>query len=821
MVDAFLELRHAARRLLRSPAFTSVAALTLALGVAANVLMFTVVDRVVLRPLPYPRSDRLIWVDHAAPGINAPGPIGLSPGLYGYYRERAHTFTDLAVFRGDEWTLSGRGDPERLQGVYATASLARALGVALPLGRWYTEAEAREDRRVVVLGHALWTSRFGGDRGIIGRSVTLDGVPREVIGVLPAGFGFPDARARLFVPLHIEAEDLQTVGGFYLQGVARLREGASLADVKREMDGLLAGVKEAFPGDDVAQQVGDAIRLEGAPQTLKDHVVGPVARTLWILLGMVGLVLLIACANVANLFLVRSEARQRELAVRRALGAGRAGLVRYSVAESGLLSLAGSAVGLGLAVAGVRLLVRFGPQNLPRLEEISADAGTLAWTALLSLLATLVFGAIPLLRRSPELALALREGGRGSTVGRGRFRARNALMAGQVALALVLLVASGLMVRSFLRLRAVDPGFATGNLLTFDVSLTSTDYPDPAGSIGFHQALLERLRGLPGVRAAGAVNCLPLTGTCWGDPLRVRGRPMDPGRLPPVIQIRRAMPGYVRAIGIPLTAGHDLSPVDPAHPTGEVLLSARAAALYFPGKSPLGRQMSFMSVDEHAAGPWYTVVGVVGDVPTETLDEKPYGIAYFSVLDPSSVVGPQVRDMAFAVRTSVPPMTLARSVRAVATGVNPGVALGHVRSMDAIVSETTVRMAFTMVLLLIGGALALALGAVGIYGVISYVVGQRTHEIGVRLALGARPGDVSRMVLRQSVLVVAAGLAVGMAAALALTRVMASLLFGVTATDAVTYGAVVAFLLVVATAAAWLPARRAAALDPSTALRVE
>ncbi|HET9982547.1 MAG TPA: ABC transporter permease [Longimicrobiales bacterium] len=825
MPDLISELRHAARRLLRSPAFAAAAALTLALGVAANATIFTVVNRVVLRPLPYPRSDRLIWVDHVAPGIDLPGSPGLSQGLYRYYRERAHTFTDLAIYRRDEWTLTGEGDPQRIIGVFATASLGSALRTPLALGRWYTEKDAQDRAPVVVISHSLWTTRFGRDPKIIGRSIRLDGVPREIVGVTPASLAFPNAEIQLYIPERIDEKQVQTVGGFNYQSIARLRDGAAVADVKREIDALIRGVEEAFPGDPVAPMVVGSAKLAGAPEPLKDHVVGGVRKTLWILLGMVGFVLLIACANVANLFLVRSEARQREVAVRRALGAGRTGMVRYFLAESALLSLAGGALGLALATAGVRLLVRFGPQNLPRLNEIAVDAGTVAWTALLALLASLAFGAIPLLRRGRALAATLREGGRGSTAGRARFRARNALMAGQVALALVLLVGSGLMVRSFLRLRAVDPGFATTNVLTFDVSLTSHDYPDRLGAIGFHQALLERLRALPGVQAAGAATCLPLAGSCWGDPLAVRGRPLEPGRVPPLLQIRRAMPGFFQTMRIRLVEGRDFSPVDPRSRPAEVVLSRRAAELYFPGEDPIGKQVGFMfpGVPGTDGGetPWYTVVGVVGDTPVDGLDEKPYGIAYFPVVDPVGDVGSGVHGMAFAIRTSVPPMTLARAVRAAAAEVNPNVALGHVRSMETIVSDATARMAFTMMLLLIAGGIALLLGAVGIYGVISYVVGQRTGEIGLRMALGARPRDVSGMVLRQSGAVVGIGLGIGLAAALALSRLMASLLFQVTATDALTYAAVTTFLLAVAAVASWVPARRAAALDPTAALRTE
>jgi predicted permease len=758
-------------------------------------------------------------VDHVAPGIDLPGSLGLSQGLYRHYRERIRTFEHLAIFRRDEWTLTGEGSPQRLIGLVTTASLGEALRTPPVMGRWFTEQEAQDRAPVVVLTHAVWSTAFGADPRIIGRSVLLDGTSRQVIGVLPRDFAFPDPAIRLYVPERIDERQARTVGGFNYQSVARLTPGASVDAVKREMDGLIAGLKETFRDDPVAQQALDAARLAGMPEPLKERVTGSVQRTLWILLGMVGLVLLIACANVANLFLVRSEARQREVAVRRALGAGGGGILRFFLAESVLLSAMGGALGLALAFGGVRLLVRFGPANLPRLNEVAVDPGTIAWTGLLVLLASAAFAVIPLVRRRVPLANALREGGRGSTAGRVRFRVRNALMAGQVALALVLLVASGLMVRSYLRLRGVDPGFLPANVLTFDVALTQNEYPNRAAAMGFHDAMLERLRALPGVRSASAVSCLPLVGSCWGDPMQVRGRPPAPGQLPPLVQMRRTFPGYFETLRVPLVSGRLLEPADLEQRTGVIVLSRRAAELYFPGEDPLGKEMTFLF--EVEGRPWYRVVGIAGDTPVERLDEAPYPIVYFPALDPVPGMGAGIHNMTFVVRTSGPPMATVPSVRAAAAAVNPSVALGHVRSMEMIVSNATARMAFTMLMLLIAGSIALVLGAVGIYGVISYVVEQRTGEIGVRLALGARPADVAAMVLRQSAAVVSVGVLLGLAGAVAVSRVMTTLLYQVTATDALTYVGVTAFLLAVAVAASWLPARRAAALDPVIALRAE
>lgn len=817
MSEILKEFRHAGRRLVRSPGFTIAAALTLALGVAANATIFTVVNRVILQPLPYPESESMIWVDHVAPGIELPGEIGLSQGLFDYYRKQARTLSDITIFRQDEWTLTGHGEAQRFVGIQSTPSFQAALRVSPIMGRWFTEEEAQDRTRVVVLSHSLWSTRFGSDPNIIGQLIQLDGVSREVIGVMPRGFAYPDANVQLYFPYRLDDRQLQNIAGFNYRSIARLNGGATVAEAKREMDALISRMGEAFPNSPVSPEILHKAGFAGNPSPLKDHAVGAVRQTMWILLGMVGFVLLIACANVANLFLVRSETRQREVAVRRALGAGHSGIVRYFLAESILLSLTGAAIGLLLAHIAVQLLVQFGPANLPRINEIAVDMQTVLWTGVLALLASVVFGAIPLFRRGSALAGSLRDGGRNATAGKARFRVRNGLMAVQVALALVLLVGSGLMVRSFMQLRAVDPGFVPGQLLTFNVALDNNGFPTRQSAVAFHEALVARIRSLPGVTSASGVTCLPFAGSCWGDPMLVRGRSLAPGELPPLVQIRRALPDYFETLRVPVLQGRVLEPADNQQRTGALVLSKRAAELYFPNEDPIGKQLRMLTDVEH----WYTVVGVVGNTPVQSLDEDPFGVMYFPVIDPVDNIGSGVHNFAYTVRTTVPPMSLSRAIQAAAADVNPNVALGHIRSMEMIVDEATSRMAFTMVLLLIAGGIALLLGAVGIYGVISYVVGQRTSEIGVRMALGARPADVAGMVLMQSGAVVGIGLLVGLAGALTLSRLMSSLLFQVTATDALTYFMVTTFLLGIAAVAAWLPARRAAALDPQLALRAE
>jgi putative ABC transport system permease protein len=818
------DIRYGARRLLRSPAFSLAAVLTLSLGIAANATIFTVVERVVLRPLPYPDSDRIVWLDHTAPGLDLPEGLGLSQGLFEYYRNNARSFESLAILRESSFTMTGEGAAERLRGISSTASLPEALRVHPAMGRWFTEDEAQDDERVVVLSDGLWRRSFGADPAILGRTVMINGRSHEIIGVMPATFAFPGPEYELWEPERLDEEQVQTVGGFNYRSIARLRDGASVATVKAELDGLIAGLKEAFPSDPVTQQALDAAQLASLTSLLKDHTVKPVRRTLWILLGMVGLVLLIACANVANLFLVRSEARQREVAIRRALGAGTPGLVRYFLSESGVLAAAGGVIGLGLTWVGVRGLVGFGPDNLPRLHEVTIDGGVIAFTALLSVIAGIAFGSIPLLRRSGPLATSLREGGRSATAGRGRFRARSLLMGGQVALAFVLLVGCGLMIRSFMHLRAVDPGFDSEGVLTFDVALSGTDFPDRTSAAAFHAALLERLRALPGVQSAAAVSCLPLTGSCWGDPLRVQGRAVQPGELPPIVQIRRSSPGYLETMGIPLLQGRDVTEAEGLQRANVALISRTLAREYFGDEDPIGQQISyyFGEGDDPADVPWFTVVGVIADTPVDELAEsRVFGIAYMPIIGQIENVGSGIHQMAFALKTSLDPIALASAARAAAADLSENVAVANLRSMEMIVADATARIAFTMILLVIAATVALLLGAIGIYGVIGYVVGQRTAEIGVRLALGASPTDVSGMVLKQGGSVVAAGLIAGLAGALLLTRLMEALLFDVTTSDPVTYAAVTAFLLAVAGLASWLPARRAARLDPAMALRAE
>ncbi len=589
--SACKEIVFAARRLVRAPAFTWSAVLTLALAIGANASIFAVVQRVVLNPLPYPDSDRLIELDHGAQLLNLPSGLGMTRGFYYRYSERARTLDGVVLYATNDLTLTGEGDPERIRVARVTTTLAPVLRVWPDVGRWFSEEEGQPGApSLAVLSHGLWLRRYGGDPGIVGRSVILAGVPARVIGVMPASFAFPDPRVEIWL-----AEPIARSMGFGIwlyYGVARLRAGVTVADARAELNTLIADVPRAFPGDPIALGNSEQIKLFSNVRTLKEATVGNVARGLWILLASVGLVLLVACANVANLFLVRSEARQREIAVRRALGAGRLAIAGYFLAESAWLSLAGGMIGLALAWVAVRVLVASGPASLPRLGEVRLDGIAVAYTCLLSLFAALACGALPLWRGTP-LAASLHEHGRTNTASRSRHRTRQLLMGGQVALALILLVASGLMVRSFQKLRAVDPGFDATSALTFSIGLPNRGYSTRAEAVMAHHAILEQLSVLPGVSAVSASACLPLVREgCMGNTVRVMGRVIPPGTVPPFVVFNAVAGGYFETLGIRRIRGRmlDRGDIDRREPV--VVVDEAFAQRMFPNQDPIGERVA-------------------------------------------------------------------------------------------------------------------------------------------------------------------------------------------------------------------------------------
>ena len=822
--DLARETRQAARRLLRSPAFTAATVLTLALAIGANASIFALVYRVVLHPLPYGHSERLVAVEFSLPTRNVPKVYYIPSRLYFQYLDRAHTLDGLALYVAtNELTLTGQGSPERIRVSRSTWSLASVLRVAPAIGRWFNETEAARVSSVAVLSHGFWVRRFGQDPNVIGRSITFDGVPTLVLGVMPAAFAFPDSRVDAWIPAPFATRTTAT-DSFAFAAVGRLRDGATITEARAELTRLAIDLDPSYPNNGYKALVSTAT-------TLLDATVGRIAITLWILLASVGLVLLIACTNVANLFLVRSDVRQREIAMRRALGAGHRAIAQYFLTESTLLSVAGGVIGLGLAWGGVHMLVAFGPAvgpwwaSLPRLHEVQLDGVVWAFTGALSLVTALAFGSIPLLR-STSLAEPLHESRVWSTASRSRHRTRRLLMAGQIALALVLLVASGLMLRSFQELRAVDPGFDATSTLTFRIGLPRVDYPDPGKMAAAHRAIVDHVSALPGVTAVSASTCLPLSEQqlCQGGPLFIEGHSWPPGVIAPFVAIRAVDGAYFQTMRMRILSGRGIERGDVEREEPIVVVNQALVNMAFRGQNPIGQRVRFGNPSLSRGTPeWLTVAGVVGNTPTFGLTEPaPFPQLYMPVFATRRVnMGPRLDVMSFVVRTTVTPESLADPVRRAVGEVDGNLALAHVQTLRDILERAAAQMAFTMVLLVIAAGVSLLLGIIGIYGAMSYIVSQRTGEIGVRLALGADRGSVARMIVWQGAVVASVGVAIGLTAAFAGGRVIQSLLYGVSPRDPSVFIGMTVLLLAVVLLACWLPARRAARLSPLDALRTE
>ncbi len=816
------QIRLAVRRLRRAPVFTTIAVITLAVGIGANAAIFSVVDGVLLRGLPYPNAERLVGVGHLAPNLSS-DRLNLSPGDYFTYRAEAHTIQDLGLMEDDEVTITGSGEPERVPAIAVTERTLPLLGAVPLIGRVFGPADdVPGGPLTTVLSYGYWQRRFAGRKDVVGRSLTIDGRAFEVIGVLPESFQILEHRADLYLAAQLDPAHA-IMAGFNYPGMARLAPGVTIEQANQELDRILPREVARYPGPVSLDQFHQA-GFRSAVRPLKDDVVGDVGPMLWVLLGTVGIVLLLACANVANLFMVQAEGRQREMAVRTALGASRGRIVGGFVTESLVLGLIAGTVGVGLAYGGLRLLLTLGP-DLPRLGAIGIDGPVLGFTAAVSLLAGLLFGLMPALRYGrPNLIAGLKEGGRGSSGGRERHRIRNGLVVVQVALALVLLIGSGLMVRSVLALRHVDPGVRRPDeVLTFRVDVPSAEVAQSGDVAELERTLLARLEQIPGVTSAGGSSKLALDGgTGSNSPILVEDQEAAQEKLPPLMRFVFSSPGYLETLGTPLLAGRMLTWDDVSQRAKVVVVSERVARQYWGDPTAaIGRRIR----DFIGATPvWYQVVGVVADVrdagvsqPAPPLIYWPMALAHF--WDESLFVPRGFNVVVRASRERVP--SLLPEIRSAVWSVNRDLAIARVTTLGALVRHSMARASFAMVMLAIAALVALILGLVGIYGVISYIVAQRTREIGVRIALGARPGEVRGMVVRQAAVVAAIGLAVGLVAAFVLSRLMASLLYGVRPFDPLTYGGVAAIIAGVVLLASYLPARRAAGIDPVTALRAE
>jgi predicted permease len=822
MLELWHDLRFAGRSLLRARQYAFAALLTLALAVAANIVVFSVVNTVLLEPLPYPASDRLVILRHAAPGLNYPR-IGISPGIYHQYRENAAAFEESGLFRQEMVNLTGdAAAPDRAVALAATHTLFAALRVQPLLGRVFNaEEDAPDGPLTVLLSYDLWQSRFGGARDIVGRSIRVDGRERTVVGVMPAHFAFPRGDVQLWIPLALDLAN-SSPGTFAYNAVARLRPGMTAEAARVQLDGLVQRMSEFYPDAGEFQAFLNAGRFASALAPLKLDLVTDLRRPLWILLGTAAFVLIIACANVTNLFLVRAEARARDIAVRSALGAGRLRLTRHFLAETGVLAVAAGLVGLGLGAAGVSALLRAAPDNIPRLDELGVSAPVFLFTALVVVAVALLLAFLPAVRltRPAVLALVSRSGFR-TTAGRDRQRTRQLLVVVQTALALVLLAGSGLMLRTFAQLRNVNPGFDARDVLTFRLTLPQASYPDARAAAAFHERLLERLRVLPGIRAAGAISEAPLAFAASGTAFVIEDHPVAPGELPPMLWYTYVAEGYFDALRIPVLRGEVFSHSDREATRNAIVISAALAEQFWPGQDAVGKRI-------RAAGDssrWNTVIGVVNSVRERELQAEPGAMVYFPMRAlpsraDSAGAGYVARSMVYTVRAQRPEALLP-AVRREVSALDNELPITSVATMEEIVANSIVQISFTMLALVIAATLALFLGAIGLYGVISYTVAQRTREIGVRMALGAEAASVRRMVVFQGIRLSALGLVAGAAAALGLTRLLGSLLYDTSPSDSLTFTAVIGLLASVSLLASWLPARRAARVDPARTLQAE
>ena len=818
MLSAFASFRHIARAFRRAPGFFLIAVLTLAVGIGANAAIFTVVNAVLLQPLPYPEPERIMGLSHTAPGLDMER-LELSDGTYFVYNRDNRSFESLGIFWEGSATLTGGEEPVRVGVSGTTAGVFSVLRVPPAHGRTLQEADEKPGADpVAVLSDGLWRRRFGGAPSAIGATLLADGVPRRIVGVMPPDFRFPSVEVEIWVPMTIDPANLG-VGNFSYDGVARLRPGVTPEQAARELSDLAWRVTE-LPNTLMTREMLQSVQFAVRVVPLRNEIVGNVQRVLWVLLGSVGLILLIACANVANLFLVRAEGRQREVAVRSALGASRQDILRLFLGESLALALTGGALGLALAAVGVHALVALRPEGLPRLEEIAVNGTAVAFTVAVALLAGLLVGLFAALRHGrPNLVAALKEGGRGGMVGRERLRARSALVVVQVAVALVLLVGAGLMVQSFRRLHGVDPGVDPRNVLTLRLNLPESEYKEPQKVARFVIQLLEKVRALPGVHSAGTSNLLPLTVGDSDNGHVIEDFPLAPGELPPLLAARWVSPGYFETMRIPLLRGRAFDRIEADSLVQEAVVSQALAERFWPGRSPLGKRL--------APGPgeslqWATIVGVVASSRDKGLHEKPVEAVYYPMQPQVSFGEVRIpRSFTLVVRSDGDPLRLVVPVRDAIWSLDRNLPLAEVRPMEDVVGRSMVRTTFTMLLLVIAGFVALVLGMVGIYAVISFVVSQRTREIGVRMALGAGRGDIARMVLREGLGLTLAGIAVGLLGAFAATRLMVALLFEVSPTDPVTFVAVSALLALIALFASWMPAQQAAKVPPLEAIRNE
>jgi predicted permease len=806
------DVRYGIRSLLKHPGFTAIAVITLALGIGANTAMFSVINAVLLRPLPYQQPDRLvtIWEESPQRGMYQ---MPVSFANLRDWVDQNHVFEQISAYTFTDLNLTGAGEPARLLVVRSSANLFSLVGAAPQLGRAFLPEEDKQGaNRVVILGHALWQSRFGSDARIVGQSLTLNNQSYTVVGVMPSSVQFPVGFGYLgkvlndpvdvYVPLAATGNETRR-GNYSFFAIGRLKPGVKIDQAQAEMTTIEGRLEQQYPEGNT----GIGIRLiPTQEQTVKE-----IRPALLVLLGAVAFLLLIACANIANLLLARAASRQKEIAIRTALGASRLRVSRLLLTESLMLSLAGGCLGLLLALWGTEALMALAPDNIPRLNEVGVDARVFGFTLAISFVTGIVFGLIPALQASkPNLNETLKEGSRGSMGSSAGKRTRSVLVAVEVALSLVLLIGAGLMIKSFLRLQQMNLGFNPDNVLTVDLTLSSSKYPEDRQQAAFFQEALERLQSLTGVKSAGASTGLPLTLTISGSDFRIEGRPEPEAGKEMIINTRSVSPGYFGTLGIALIKGRDFSDRDKSDAPKAAIINEDLALIYFPNEDPIGRRITF---DDGTS--WISIVGIIGDVKQLGLDSSAKPEVYFPYLQVASP------SMSLVVRTASNPLSLAAAVKSQIQAIDKDLPIDNAKTMQQLLADSISGRRFNMLLLTVFAAVALVLAIVGIYGVMSYAVTQRTHEIGIRMALGARANDVLKLVVKNGMSLALIGVGIGLAGAFALTRLLASLLFHVTPTDAVTFASVSICLIVVALLACCIPARRATKVDPLVALRYE
>jgi putative ABC transport system permease protein len=827
--DLQRDLRYGLRTLLRSRVFATVTLLTLAVGIGANTAVFSVVNSVLLKPLPYPQPDELVAVWHSAPGApglsDVSGDLRLSTSMFVTYAENNRTFQQIGLWQAISATVTGLAEPEEVRTLIVTHGTLDALGVRPALGRWLSRADQEPGAPLtVILSHGYWQRRLGGDPSIVGHGITVDARTREIVGVMPEGFRLLDTEAELIAPLPIDRSRL-VLPGFGFQAVARLRPGATIAEANTDLARMVPIWMNSWPAaQGVNPRIYESFRITPALRPLKQDVVGGVGNVLWILMGTIGIVLLIACANVANLLLVRAEGRQQELAVRASLGAGRRRIVRGLLSESMVLGLVGGGFGVGLAYVGLRVLVAMGPTNLPRLAEISLDYRTLAFALVTSLVSGLLFGVIPALKYAgPRISDGLR-GARTSSQSRERHRARNMLVVAQVALALVLLVSSGLMIRTFVALRTVEPGFTDPrSLQTVRISVPQNLIAEPERVARLQHDIVDKLRAIPGMASVGFASVMHMEGlgTPW-DAIRAEGTTSVDTEIPPMRVFKSISPGFFQTTGTRLVAGRDYTWADLYERRSFVILSENLAReLWGEPSAALGKRVQTVV----PGSPWREVIGVVQDVRDNGVQQPTPAIVYWPSIGENPYRAGQTliaRSVTLAMRTErAGTEALLDEIRRAVWSLNASLPLASVRTMQEMYDRSMARTSFALVMLAIAAIMALVLGVIGIYGVIAYAVSQRTREIGIRLAMGAQQGELKSMFVRSGLALTGVGVAIGLGAAAALTRLMSSVLFGVSPLDPITYLSVPLVLLTAAVLASYLPARRVTAVDPVDALKVE